>query len=77
MNNMNMADIPQSYTYRVRFRMASKVKKDASQLSINKYIKRARDYVIKLIENDLKLYRAKARDISIVSTLKKYLIASA
>ena len=72
-----MADIPQLRTYGVRPRMASKAKKDTSQLSTNKYIKRARDYIIKLIKNNLKLYKAKARDTNIISTLKKHLIASA
>ena len=77
MNDTNMADIPRSHTCGVRPGMASKARKDTSQLSTNKYIKRARDCVVKLIENNLKFYRAKARDASTVSTSKKYLIASA
>ena len=77
MNDINIADILQLYTYKVYFRIISKVRKNTSQLSTNKYIKRARDYIIKLIKNNLKLYKAKAGDISIILTLKKYFIASA
>ena len=77
MNDINMAGIPWSCTYRVRPKIVSKVRKDAFQLSTNKYIKKARDYVIKLIKNNLELYRAKAKDTSIVLILKKYFIASA
>ena len=77
MNDTNMADIPRSRTRGVRPGMASKARKDASQLSTNKHTKRARDRVAKLTGNDLELHRAKARDASAVSTSKKRLMASA
>ena len=77
MNDTNMADIPWLCIYRVCPGMASKARKNTSQLSTNKYIKRARDYIIKLIKNNLEFYRAKARNTSIISTLKKYFMASA
>ena len=54
--------------------MASKARKNIFQLSTNKYIKRARDYIIKLIKNNLELYRTKAKDTNIILILKKYLI---
>ena len=59
----------------MRPNIINKVRKNTFQLFTNKYIKRARDYIIKLIKNNLELYKAKARNTNIILILKKYLIA--
>ena len=55
--------------------MADKPRKNISQLFTNKYIKRARKYILKLIENNLKLYKARTRDTNIILISKKRLKA--
>ena len=75
MDDISIAYTPQIYTLGVRPNTAGKPRKDASQLSTNKHIKRARKYILKLIRNDLKLYKARARDASVILISKKRLKA--